>query len=83
MHRWQDNIITDIKGTAHENVKWIHLAQNRNEWQTFLSMVMIIQSSMMSSELLNKLRDYYLLKNDWLCSTELVSRMNMGRSAAN
>jgi hypothetical protein len=25
-HRWEDNIIMDIEGAAHESVEWIHLA---------------------------------------------------------
>jgi hypothetical protein len=35
-----NNIKMDLKETGMVNVHWIHLAQNRDEWQVPMSMVM-------------------------------------------
>jgi hypothetical protein len=39
-HTWEDNIKVDLKETACENVDWIHLAQDRVQWQTLANMIM-------------------------------------------
>jgi hypothetical protein len=39
-HRWEDNIITDLRETGWKIVGWIHLAQDRDQWQTLVNMVM-------------------------------------------
>jgi hypothetical protein len=41
--RWKDNINVEIKGTGCEGVVWIHLAQDRDQWQTPVNMVMNLQ----------------------------------------
>jgi hypothetical protein len=38
-HRWEDNIKTDLTEIGFEGVNWIHLAQDRYQWQALVSMV--------------------------------------------
>jgi hypothetical protein len=38
--RWEDNIRIDLKGTGWEDVDWIRLAQDRNQWQVLVKTVM-------------------------------------------
>jgi hypothetical protein len=38
--RWDGIIIMYLKETGQEGVKWIHLAQNRNQWWVLANMVM-------------------------------------------
>jgi hypothetical protein len=38
--RWEDNITTDLREIWWEGVEWIHLAQDRNQWQVIVNMVM-------------------------------------------
>jgi hypothetical protein len=33
--RWVDKIKMDLKDTGHEYVNWIHLAQDREQWDPF------------------------------------------------
>jgi len=42
-HRWEDNIRLDLRETGWEGMDWIHLAQNRNQQQTLMNMVMNLQ----------------------------------------
>jgi hypothetical protein len=37
--RWQNNIKMDIKEMGGEGVNWIHLAQERDKWQSLLNKV--------------------------------------------
>jgi len=39
-HRWEDNIKMYIKRKECESVDWIHLAQDKFQWQVFLKTVM-------------------------------------------
>jgi hypothetical protein len=32
IHRWEDNIKINLKETEWEDVSWIHLAQDRDQW---------------------------------------------------
>jgi hypothetical protein len=38
--RWKDNIRTDLREIGWERVEWIHLAQDRDQWQALVNMVM-------------------------------------------
>jgi hypothetical protein len=44
-HRWEDNIRMDLREVGWEGVDWMHLAQDRNQWQTLVSAVMKLQVS--------------------------------------
>jgi hypothetical protein len=39
-HRWEDNIRMDCGEIGWKDVDWIHLAQDRDQWHTFVNMVM-------------------------------------------
>jgi hypothetical protein len=39
-HRWEDNIKMDLREMGIYGVKWIRLAQDRVQWQAFVSTVM-------------------------------------------
>jgi hypothetical protein len=41
-HRWKDDIRIGLRETGWEGVEWIHLAQDRDQWQAFMNMVMNI-----------------------------------------
>jgi hypothetical protein len=38
--RWKNNIRTDIREIRGEGVDWIHLAQDRDQWQALVSTLM-------------------------------------------
>jgi hypothetical protein len=40
---WEDNIRTDLTEIGWERVKWIHMAQDRNQWRTIVYTVMNLQ----------------------------------------
>jgi hypothetical protein len=42
-HRWEDNIRMYLRETGWEGMDWIHLAQNRGQWQALVNMVMNLQ----------------------------------------
>jgi hypothetical protein len=37
---WEDNIRMDLREIGWEGVDWIHLAQDRDQWQALVNMVM-------------------------------------------
>jgi hypothetical protein len=39
-HRWEGNILMDLRETEWEGVDRIHLAQDRDQWQALVNMVM-------------------------------------------
>jgi hypothetical protein len=39
-HRWEDNIRMDLRERGWKGVDWIHLAQDRDQWQAPVNMVM-------------------------------------------
>jgi hypothetical protein len=39
-HRWEDGIRMDFREIGWGSVEWIHLAQDREQWQTVLNAVM-------------------------------------------
>jgi hypothetical protein len=39
-HRWEDNIGMDLQDIGLEGVDWMHLAQDRDQWQALVNMVM-------------------------------------------
>jgi hypothetical protein len=43
-HRWE-GIRMDLRDIGWEDVNWIHLAQNRDQWQTVVNTVMNLQVS--------------------------------------
>jgi hypothetical protein len=42
MHRWED-IRMDLMEIGLEGVVWMHLAQDRDQWQTLVNMVTNLQ----------------------------------------
>jgi hypothetical protein len=40
MHRWEDNITMDLRVKGWEGVDWIHLAQDKDQWQALVNMLM-------------------------------------------
>jgi hypothetical protein len=42
-HRWEDNMKMDLRETRINGVNWICLAQDRVQWQAFVSMVINLQ----------------------------------------
>jgi hypothetical protein len=38
--RWEDNIRMDLRETGWEDVDWIHLVQDRDQWQALVNTVM-------------------------------------------
>jgi len=38
--RWEENITLDIGEIEWEGVDWIHLGQDRDQWQALMKMVM-------------------------------------------
>jgi hypothetical protein len=55
-HRWEDNIKMDLREIGIDGANWIQLAQERVQWQAFVSMVMNIWVE--NRLLFNKLSDY-------------------------
>ena len=39
-HRWVNNIKMDFEDVGGEGTDWIHLAQDRDRWQTLVNAVM-------------------------------------------
>jgi hypothetical protein len=39
-HRWEDGIKMDLRETGWEDVEWIHLAQDRDQWWALVNTVM-------------------------------------------
>jgi hypothetical protein len=39
-HRWKTGIKIDLRETGWEGVEWIHLAQDWDQWQAVVKMVM-------------------------------------------
>jgi hypothetical protein len=42
-HRWEDNIRMDPREREWEIVDWMHLAQNRDQWQFLMNTVVNIR----------------------------------------
>jgi hypothetical protein len=38
--RWEDNIKTDLREIGWRGMDWIHLAEDMNQWRTFVNTVM-------------------------------------------
>jgi len=38
--RWEDNIRMDLSKIGWEYVDWMHLAEDRDQWQAFVNTVM-------------------------------------------
>jgi hypothetical protein len=38
--RWEDNTRTDLREVAWEDVDWMHVAQDKDQWRALVSMVM-------------------------------------------
>jgi hypothetical protein len=41
--RWEDNIRVDLGGIRSEDVDWIHLAQDRDQWRVVVNTVMNVR----------------------------------------
>jgi hypothetical protein len=44
-HRWEDNIKMDLREIGIDGANWIRLAQDRVQWQAFVSTVMNLRVS--------------------------------------
>jgi hypothetical protein len=42
-HEWEDNIRMDLREIGWKGADWMHLAQDRNQWQAYVNMVMNLQ----------------------------------------
>jgi hypothetical protein len=42
-HRRKGNIGMDLRDIGWEGVDWIHLAQDRDQWQAFVNMVVTLR----------------------------------------
>jgi hypothetical protein len=42
-HRWKDNFRMDLREIGWEGMDWVHLAQDRDQWQALVNMVMNLQ----------------------------------------
>jgi hypothetical protein len=40
--RWEDNIRMDLREVVWKDVEWMHLAENRGQWQVVMNTVMNI-----------------------------------------
>jgi hypothetical protein len=40
MHKWDDNIKGDLREIVWEGVDWIHLAQDKDQWQALVKKIM-------------------------------------------
>jgi hypothetical protein len=38
--RWEDNIMMDLREIGWKDMNWIHLAQDRDQWQAVVNTVM-------------------------------------------
>jgi hypothetical protein len=43
-HRWEANIRMDIREVGWEIVDWMHMSQERDQWQALMNMVMNLGS---------------------------------------
>jgi len=41
--RWEDNVRMDVREVGWEGVDWMHLAQDRDQWQALVNTVMNLQ----------------------------------------
>jgi len=64
--RCEDNIKMDLKGRGCEGMDWIHLAQDRVQWQAVVSIVMNLVV-LKDRELLDLLSCSHLLKKYSIC----------------
>jgi hypothetical protein len=42
-HRWEDNIMMDLREIGWGAMKWIGVAQDRDQWRAFVNMVMNVR----------------------------------------
>jgi hypothetical protein len=38
--RWEDNVTMDLREIGWEGVDWMHLTQDRDQWQALVNVVM-------------------------------------------
>jgi hypothetical protein len=50
---WEENIKMDLRETGCEDVDWIHLAQNRDQWRVVVNM-----GTIRGREILDQLSNY-------------------------
>jgi hypothetical protein len=60
---WKDNIKMDLRETGIDGANWIQLAQDRVQWQAFVSMVMNLRFNKESRLFFDKLSNYQLFKD--------------------
>ncbi|KAJ4435309.1 hypothetical protein ANN_17919 [Periplaneta americana] len=63
--RWEDNIKMDLREVAYEDREWINLAQDRDQWRTYVRAVMNIPKKLVR-----------LIK---MCLSETYSRVRIGQ----
>jgi hypothetical protein len=42
-HRWEDNITIDLREIGWEGADWMNMAQDGDQWQALVNMVMNLQ----------------------------------------
>jgi hypothetical protein len=47
-HRWEDNIKIDLREIGWEDVDWIHLAQNRDQWRALVNTVLEVAEQLLA-----------------------------------
>jgi hypothetical protein len=65
-HTWEDNIRMYLREIKQECVDWMHLAQDRDQWQALVSMVMNFQVPL-------KMGNFLISSRNLLHAGELVS----------
>jgi hypothetical protein len=62
-NRWEDNNILKWILEKQDGIRdWINLAQDRDEWRVLVNMIMNLQSSIKSCEILGWLSNWLFLK---------------------
>jgi hypothetical protein len=54
MHRWENNIKMDLTEIGYDDVIWIHVAQNKDQWQALVNTVMNLSTPLKTRNLLNR-----------------------------
>jgi hypothetical protein len=61
----------DLRETGWEGVDWMHVAQNRGKWRTFVNTVMNLRVPLKAGNILTSLVTTFVFQ-EGLCSMEFV-----------
>jgi hypothetical protein len=53
-HRWEDNIRMELKETGWEGVNWVHLPQDRDQWQDFMNTITNLRVPLQMEDILTE-----------------------------